>query len=277
MRYSKFAVSQFNSTSMTNAEKIQSIIKEIGNAKITFNRKSKDYLFNGYSPRAIDSKYYTTLHADFNKHLYIQLRENCDKELLQKYIVYTKQQIENLTNVKNQHRVNFLLQRKHKELSEDAESTHEDIRTVTATINSVLSKIQLKLENEIEFIGYKTNADYQSESDKIDLDSSNIPFSDSGRATFKMSKKESLLLLYVMEKEGLIEFESERQRIKFLESNFNYTEVRKNKNFDKAFPMAGVNSEISALKASHEANSNNKLLEKVLTKLNETIHMHQFK
>ena len=71
-------------------------------------------------------------------------------KLLKKYIVYTKEQIENLTNTKNQHRVNFLFRKKRKELSANSESTHEDIRVIIATIDSVLSKIQLKLEKELE-------------------------------------------------------------------------------------------------------------------------------
>ncbi|MGZ0014827.1 hypothetical protein [Yeosuana sp. AK3] len=261
---------------MTNAEKIKKIILEIGKAKVTFSDKEKDYLFNGKSPRTIHPKHYTNLHRDFNKYLYAQLKDNCNEELLQKYIVYTKEQIDNLNTAKNQHRVNFLLQNKHGELSDDAESTHEDIRVIVATINSVLSKIQLKLEKELEFVNYKTSIDYQNESENLDLDSSNIPFSDLGRATFKMSKKESLLFLYVLEQYNLIEFENDVQRRKFIENNFNFTEVRNNENKDKIFPMVGVSSEISNFKSYINIKSNNKLLKKLLDKLETTIYQYKF-
>jgi len=266
---------------MSNALEIKKSILEIGKAKITFKASSKNYLFNGKAPREIPKDYYTQLHLSFRNKLFIQLKDNCTAELLNKYINYTKSEIENLKVASDNHRVDYVFSKSKNELSDEAESTHEDIMSILATQNSVLLKIQLKLEEELEFVGFKTTADYQEEIVKQipDLDTTTIPFGDSGRATFKMSKKESLMLIYILEKTNLIEFDGADQRRRFIENNFNFTEVRKNKDEGKSFPMIGISSEISKFKSldRDELKSNNKTLTTLLERLNETIHLFEFK
>lgn len=264
---------------MSNALEIKDSILEIGKAKFSFNDNTKNYTFNGKSPRAIPKDYYSQLHKKFKDRLLTQLKENCTEELLDKYIEYTKTEIKKVKNESDNLRVSYVFLNSKGRISDEAEGTNNDIRMILSTQYSVLLKIQSKLEEELEFVSFKTSLDYQIESETTDLDTSNIPFSDSGKVTFKMSKKESLMLLYLLEQSELIEFEGDNQRRKFIENNFNFTEVRKNKDEGKPLPMIGISSEISKFKSldKEELKSNNKTLDILLDRLTNTIYAFKFK
>jgi len=195
---------------------------------------------------------------------------------LEKYIQIAKSTLNDVKEKSDYHRAEFVLKLKHNELGESATDTHNEIRNILSTITSVLSKIQHRLDEELEFVGYRTKSDYQEKLDNFIEEPNSIPRGNVGRITFKMSKKETLMLLYVMEQKGLLEFESEEQRKKFVEANLSYTEMRNNDNKGKSFEMTGVNSEFSNLKAGHLSVSNNKLLEKVLSNLEGTIYKFKF-
>ena len=264
---------------MSNALEIKNSILEIGKAKFSFNDNTKNYTFNGKSPRAIPKDYYSQLHKKFKDRLLTQLKENCTEVLLDKYIEYTKTEIKKVKNESDNLRVSYVFLNSKGRISDEAEGTYNDIRMILSTQYSVLLKIQSKLEEELEFVSFKTSLDYQIESETTDLDTSNIPFSDSGKVTFKMSKKESLMLLYLLEQNELIEFEGDNQRRKFIENNFNFTEVRKNKDEGKPLPMISIGSEISKFKSrdKDELKSNNKTLDNLLDKLTDTIYAFKFK
>jgi len=264
---------------MSNALEVKKSILEIGKAKFSFNDNIKNYTFNSKPPRAIPIDYYSQLHKKFKDLLLTQLKENCTKELLDTYIEYTKTEIKKVKNESDNLRVSYVFIKSKGEISDEAEGTYTDISMILSTQYSVLLKIQSKLEEELEFVGFKTSIDYQTESKTTNLDPSNIPFSNSGKATFKLSKKESLMLLYILEQNKLIEFEDDNQRRKFIENNFNFTEVRNNNNEGKPLPMIGINSEISKFRSldRDELKSNNKTLNSLLERLNNTIYEFKFK
>lgn len=264
---------------MSNAKEIKNIILEISKIKFRYNNDSKTYECNNKSPREIPKNHFTELHKNF-KHLFlIQLKENCNKELILKYIDIAKTEISNVNKDSLYQAVTYN-DRKEKGLNTDENIIDfKDINTIISTQQAVLLKIKSKLEEELEFVDFRTSVDYQQQIETNDFDSSNIPFSDSGRATFKMSKKESLMLLYILEQCELMIFESDDQRRMFIENSFNFTEVRKNKNEGKALPLIGTSSEISDFKSriKVDVDSNNRTLEKLLKKLTETIHLFEFK
>lgn len=260
-----------------NALKIKNCITDIGKAEFNFSHNINFNTYNGILPRATPNNHYTQLHEKFNKLLLVQLKENCSKELLLKYINLTEEEIQKL-KVQSEILRKSYSHIEYKELNSEAlEETFSDFIAISSTQFSVLLKIKLKLEEELEFFDFKTSEDYQSQSEISDLNTSNIPFSVSGKATFKMSKIESLMLLYVLEQESLIEFDEDNHGRKFIENNFNFTEVRQNENNGKSFPMIGVGTEISKFKSRVDAKTNNKTLEKLLEKLNNTIHNFEFK
>jgi transcription initiation factor IIE alpha subunit len=264
---------------MSNIQEIKISILQIGDARITFKPNIKNYLFKGKSPRELPTNYYTDLYKTFNTNLLIELREGCTVDSLNSLVKVTKKTIKTLRSVSDSHRVSFVLLRSKKELSLEAESTHVDINSILSTQKSVLNKILLRLYDEIDLIISNGNGELENNSDFSEIDSSPIPFSDSGKVTFKMSKKESLMLLFVLEQNNLIEFEDDNQRRKFIENNFNFTEVRKNKDEGKTFPMIGVSSEISKFRSldRDELISNTKTLNCLLERLNNTIYEFEFK
>lgn len=263
---------------MSNAREIKNIMLEISKIKFRYDNQTKAYEYNNKSPREIPKNHFTELHKKF-KHLFlIQLKENCNKELILKYIDIVKKEISNVNKDSLYQAVTYNY-RKEKDLnSEENIIDFKDINTIISTQQAVLLKIKSKLEEELEFVDFRTSIDYQQQIETNDFDSSNIPFTDLGRATFKMSKIEALMFLYVLEKEGLLQFENDIQRAKFIEGNFNYTEMRENKsNFEETCEMKGVGKEFSNFVAYTDGKKNNDKLKKLLQKLNETVHMFQFK
>jgi hypothetical protein len=264
---------------MSNALEIKKCILDVGKTKFIYNTDSKDYTFNGLPPRSIPKDYFSQIHKKFLSLLITQLKENSTKELLNKYIETTKNEIKNIGIERMRLTVTFN-DRKAKGFNTDEnDDDFEDIKIIISVQKSVLLKIQSKLETEIEFVGYKTSADYQEENEIIDLDTSNIHFSDSGKLTFKMNKKTVLMFLFILKKLNLIEYE-DKQEIRFIQNNFNYTELRENNSkFNKPCPMIGVRTEISNFESNDNATikGNNKTLEILLKKFKETIHMYEFK
>jgi hypothetical protein len=262
---------------MSNALEINKCILDVGKTRFRYNIDSKDYTFNGKTPRSIPKDYFSQIHKKFLSLLLTQLKENSPKELLNKYIETAKNEIKSLNTETLYQSVTFK-DRKAKGISTDEnDDDFEDINIIISIQKSVLLKIHKKLEEEIEFIGYKTSADYQKENEIVDLDTNNILFSDSGRVTFKMSKIKAMMLIFILEETKLIQFENNKQRRKFIENNFNYSEYRENSNQDESKPMIDVISDISRLKGPQHSKSNNKLLSKLLKELEETIHLYEFK
>lgn len=261
---------------------IKVCIKEIGQAKIEFQTNTKDYTFNGKPPRDIPQDRYTKINELFESYLSNYIRQNCKVEDINKLITITKETIQQLKLSGDNHRVNFLLSRSKNELSETAPFNHDDINSIISTQKLVLSKILNNLYEKVDYLNSNVDNILSSNIDDetINLnkaDTSDIPFKNVGRATFKLNKKESLMLLYILEQEHLLEFESIEHRRLFIESNFNFTETRKNPNNGNALPMKGISSELSDFSSYTERASNNKTLEKLLKKLNETIHLFEFK
>ncbi|WP_396150885.1 hypothetical protein [Flavobacterium sp.] len=261
---------------------IKVCIKEIGQAKIEFQTNTKDYTFNGKPPRDIPQDRYTKLNELFESYLSNYIRQNCKVEDINKLITITKETIQQLKLSGDNHRVNFLLSRSKNELSETATFNHDDINSIISTQKLVLSKILNHLYEKIDYLNSNIDNELIADIDNEDLsssetDTSDIPFKHIGRATFKLNKKESLMLLYILEQEHLLEFESIEHRRLFIESNFNFTETRNNVNQGNPFPMKGISSELSDFSSYTERASNNKTLEKLLKKLNETIHLFEFK
>jgi hypothetical protein len=254
---------------------IKICIAEIGNLKIDFNINNGNYLFNNKVPREISPDFYEILYNKFESFLLVQFREGIEIELIEEYILNAKTTISKLISTSDAHRVHFLFSKRDKVLSNEAESTHFEIANIISTQKAVLNRVLLKLYATID--SYKENKAIDLEIDKTpNIDSSIIKFDSVGKVTFKLSKKESLMFLYILEQVNLLEFESIEQRRLFIENNFNFTETRNNPNKGNALPMKGISSELSDFSSYAEGDSNNKTLEKLLNKLQETIHQYEF-
>ena len=253
----------------------------MGLAKVEFNLNTKDYTFNGKAPENIAHNYLTKLNEQFETNLLVYLRQGCNAEEINKLITIAKDTIKALKLSGDNHRVSFLLDNNKGLLSNNSTSTHDIINSIISTQKLVLNKVLINLYDKLDYL--KSDIVTTPENNNVDevvnfdeTNSSNIPFKRIERATFKFSKKEVLLFLFVLEKEKLLEFESTEHRRIFIENNFNFTETRKNSNHGKSIPMKGVNSELADFNSYSEGASNNKTLEKLLKKLQDTIHLYQF-
>jgi hypothetical protein len=260
---------------MDNSSEINICIAEIGNSKIDFNISNGNYLFNNKVPREISPDFYEILYKKFESYLLVQIREGLIIEQIEEYILKTKNTISNLISTSDAHRVDFLFSKRDKVLSNEAESTHYEIANIISIQKAVLNRVLLKLYASVD--SYKENKiDAILNNEIPNIDSSIIKFDSVGKATFKLSKKETLMFLYILEQVNLLEFESIEQRRLFIENNFNFTETRNNPNKGIALPMKGISSELSDFSSYTEGNSNNKTLEKLLDRLLETIHLYEF-
>lgn len=263
---------------MSNISEVKVSISEIGEAKIVLKPSIRNYLFNGKAPISIPIDYYQELYEKFESNLLLHIREGITVEIVEAYIKRTKDVISKLISVSDGHRVHYLFSVRDKVLSEDAEYTHDNIVRIISTQKAVLNRVLLKLYDVNDLVKAKVINENKSIEIIPDKETSLIPFKDVGRATFKMSKKQALMFLYVLEKEGLLLFENEIQRTKFIEGNFNYTEMRENKlNFEEACEMKGVGKEFSNFDAYTDGLKNNTSLKKLQQKLIDTFHMFEFK
>ena len=260
---------------MDNSPEINICIAEIGNSKIDFNINKSNYLFNNKVPREISPDFYEILYNKFETFLLVQIRDGISIEQFEEFILNTKSTISKLISSSDAHRIDFLFSKRDEILSNEAESTHYEIANIISTQKAVLNRVLLKLYATIDL--FKENKIDDLLSEEIpNIDSSIIKFDNIGKATFKLSKKETLMLLFILEQENLLEFESIEQRRLFIENNFNFTETRNNPNKGQALPLKGISSELSDFSSYIEGDSNNKTLEKLLKKLQETIHLYEF-
>ena len=256
---------------MRNTTKIENIIKEISKAYITINNDTKDFLINGMVPQEIPQDYYLLLYKDFESSIKLQIKENCSIDLLNEFVKQTNSGINSLDNTIDHLRVNYVLAKSKNEVKDDAENTNEYISKMLNIKNKALLRIKFFLENEIKYFGYGTSEDYKTFEDIKEPESDILISEKTERATFMLSRKESLIFLYGLEKSGVLKFASDSHREKFIENNFNYTEMRNNADKGKSLPIQGVKHDFPKLKSTHKDDTipNNKVLENLKDKLTE--------
>lgn len=263
---------------LTNASKIIQSIKEIGTANLSIEEDTKIYLLNRKLIEDISIEYYNDLYLSFQIFLYTQLREKCDVILLNKFLEETKPLIKDVQNLNRNLKAKFLDAKNQENVL--LVKNIQNIRARLFTIEKTLNKIVFILEDEMEFFDYRISSDYQFTINSLEQKISSLPNFYAGKATFKMSKKETLMLLFLLEQKNLLKFDNDVQKKKFIENNFNYTEMRENKdNFEEPCELIGIGKDFTNFISNDNSdiNSNNKTLELLLKKLDETIHEYQFK
>ena len=204
------------------------------------------------------------LNNDLNHKLLIQLKENSDVELLQTFITQIMEKENSLTTQYHRFRI---------KLAENDDLTVISQKFISTSCKIIdckldhLSNIKKDIESKMTFFNYKISTDFNENSDI--LSSQNQESLTNSRASFNLSKKESLMLLYILEEVNLLKFENVAQRKCFIEQNFNFSEVRNNESYGKSFPITDIKSEYSKFNSNDrdELKSNNKTLEKLSKKL----------
>jgi len=161
-------------------------------------------------------------------------------------------------------------------VSKDLSTYEKELYNYTKSVFSqkieTLKLIVNSLNQELSFLSFNSSGDSQKE--LLELNAKLKPIS-SGRALFNLSKKESVMFIYILEKSNLLKFENDEQKRRFIEENFSFTELRDNNDKGKTFHMKDVGSELSKLKSYSETESNNRALRKLLDKL-EAIDSYKF-
>jgi len=261
-----------------NVIKVKQLIKKIGTAKIIFDKAQKDYLYNGTAPYDLPSDHFSVLFRDYKKYLFLQLKENSNDELIEKYVNQINTYLQDLKCEVDKYRVSYVFANSKKQLSEMAEETELSIKHICTIQEKVLRMMKAELLEIAEYKGYQIASDFELEIDYQNFDTI-INTHNKSKATFNLSKKDIVLLFYTLEKTGLITFENDVQRNRFIESNFKYTELRGNDNFGNTYDLKGVNEEISKLKSSvsKQITANNKAKENLIETIYDQIHNFNFK
>jgi hypothetical protein len=256
-----------------NAIQIQELINKIGE----FNPNLNLQYFCDKNQEILISEFekIEELGSELNQKLVVQLRENSDAELLQKFIDTINKNGKNLEEYYHKFRI---------KLSESNKSEIINIKSIPNVCSLIdkkleyLTNLKIDLQNKIIFLGYRVNSDFEN-SPHSSVFNQNKEYLITERATFNLSKKESLMLLYVLEEVSLLKFENNTHKINFIEQNFNFTEVRKTEFFGKPFPMKGTNSEYSKFRSDdkNEIISNNKTLETLIKKFKAIGDSFEFK
>ncbi|MFV8343611.1 hypothetical protein [Flavobacterium sp. XS2P39] len=248
-----------------NVIQIQDLINKIGE----FNKNSdlKEYYEDGEEILESQLKIIEDSHTELNHKLLIQLKEKSDVELLQKFINLIDENGADLHILYNKYRIKLA---ESKKPNKSNPIYSESVPIVCKLIDSkldVLTNLKQDLITKIANFDYiiSTDFDYNTFSESNQKHEKET----AGRATFNLSKKESLMLLYILEEANLLKFEDKTQRKTFIEQSFSFTGVRNNEAYGKSFPITDIKSEYSKFnsKDRDELKSNNKTLENLSKKL----------
>ena len=259
-----------------NVIQIQDLILKIG--FLNKNIDLQEYFNNSEDILKSELEIIEESNNELNTRLLIQLKEKSDVELLQEFIDFINKNGVALEELYHKYRV--VLSESNNSNPIYTKSIPIVCKLIDLKLDALIS-LKIDLQSKIKYFNYRISSDFESNVNPSFLSeftsNQNQEKETAGRATFNLSKKESIMLLYILEKTGLLKFESEDQISKFVENNFCFTEIRENAgNNGKVSPIKDVRSEISVLRARHKSDINNKVLEKLLKKLNDTIHLFEF-
>jgi hypothetical protein len=258
-----------------NITKIFNVIKKVGSIKLykedikdaSINADSYSYTLKNEPVR----QYFFYIYSEFENLIYNQLESNCDVNLLNKFVESAKEVFQNdISSYKYYLNTTSL---KLQQFNAEEEKKYRLFSEIHFNQVKTIKRIFKLLDHEIEFFEYKYNQKLSSQTskfhEKVEL-VSNVDIIN--KATFNLSKADSVMLIHMLEVCDLIKFENNAHKISFIEQHFNYTELRNNDDFMKAKSIQGVQVELSNLKSNDKDSRKrfNKNLESLQEKL-ETI------
>lgn len=249
-----------------NALKISEKIKKINEIKFNLNsiiRGVKPFSSRFESDESM-TNYYDEIYIDFKKLLYKQMIQNQSAKLLLIYIEEAnkikdeiKDEIESY-DIKGKN--NYLAKTISKNKTEFDKFEYHSGNNILLKQHKTVDNVLLILNNLLKYIDYTTENDYKILLSEIEVENNHNEISyPNNKATFNLSRTDSIIFLYMLEKFNLLKFESTSQRNSFIEQNFNYTEYRntgnasdENENIVKE--LTGINVEYSNVKSVAKSN-----------------------
>lgn len=143
------------------------------------------------------------------------------------------------------------------------------LRILGGQKHAILEIIKI-LEETLKFIEYTSVEDYSRMLNDLENEKNiEMDTSINNKATFNLSKTDSLMFIYMLEKCNLINFESTSHRNSFIENNFNYSDLRNIQSENRVQPMKGVSVDLANIKSNDKPSLKrfNKNLESLKDKL----------
>jgi hypothetical protein len=230
------------------------------------------YTVNGKSPREVPIEHYLLLKKKYDEKLYIQLKKNPKKSLFDKISEAIGAGI--FSNVKEQRKqlASYEYRKTTDQLTDSNIASYNEIVAILNAQYDILDLMKRQLVIFAELSDFIIDSDFVEDKEPKRVHGTGvIDYPHISKATFRLNKKEALMLIYVMEKANLLEFENETSRNKFIENNFNYTENRQSQLQKTILAMKDVNSDFSNLKAYYQSATNTRSLERLRKKINTTL------
>lgn len=246
--------------------------------EIKFDDSTFEYTVNGIPPREVPVNYFLVLKNKYDTKLHIQLKHKPNQSFFDRVLKELDQYIHINRKDRNAKVSGYDYIKLTDRATESNSVSYAELLAIYDAQYAVLDRMKKDLLIYAELRDLIIDTDFTFK-DEVPIGDGTglINYGSSGKVTFKTNRIDALMFLYVLEASNLIEFESETQRHKFIESNFNYTELRNNVNKDKALPMKGVNSDFANFKSSGHVKENNGILKNLLDKLENSIHCFKFK
>jgi hypothetical protein len=239
------------------------LIKVIATAEIKSIKKTSDYSFNGLKPLYKSSRQkYIRLYNDFDKEIKKEFRNGFNKETFQTYLNTIDLEIKKLQNTWDTHRGPFVYSDFKGDITETGRISNDHIEKIMFCKQFILKKMRGELYYLTSFYDSRLRNDFDN-----DLPSAmNLP--PNGKALFSMSKIETLMFFYLLEKSEIIKFD-ENDRNKFIEYNFQYTDVRNNGKGDGPQPLTDTDRHFSIFKSHSALKENDKIKKKLIEKIDK--------
>jgi hypothetical protein len=184
--------------------------------------------------------------------------------------------LQKVSKQSDNYRAAYVFSKSKNELSDEGELNNEIIQSIFKNKSFYLNKIKEELDEINENLEFKITSDFVKK-DKYDMDVNaqliNIP--EPSKATFSLSKSDVVLFFFLLEKSGIIQFNSDVDRNRLIESCFKYTELRNNNQKGQKFDITECNRDISNLRSqgrkvkNKNKNAASKLIKLINDKLNE--------
>ena len=248
-------------------------IKKVNEIKIDYERLlSQDSPFSNMFQNSSLKKHYSLILNEFKHSLYKQLIEKCDSNLILKYI-------DDANNVKNEINKNIQsFQKNPKYVGSNLlpkESKRNEYRfgiKILIEQDKTIKDIIKFLDEILIAVDYTSVEEYKRILFEFEGENENeveVITNSNNRATFNLSKTDSLMFIYMLEKCNLLNFESDSHRNSFIEKNFNYYDLRKIQSDNKVQTMKGVGVDFANIKSNSKPSLKrfNKNLESLKDKL----------
>ncbi|MEO0037624.1 MAG: hypothetical protein RIQ59_835 [Bacteroidota bacterium] len=215
--------------------------------------------------------YYQNKVIEFKKLLYKQLIIKGDSNLLSMLIEVARKKYHQHHEIKREYNKIPISEVEDTFKHEYQKEEHYFGRSIVGVQSNAFLKIATLLEETLKYYEYTSVEDFKKLLSELEENDDNHceRIQPINKVTFNLSKTDSIMFIYMLEKCNLIKFESTSHRNSFIENNFNYSELRNINSENKELQMKGINSDFANIKSNDKESLKrfNKNLESLKDKL----------